>query len=73
MTRIDKILAIKNQADIAHKIDLHACSDQDIDKLYNIVVQQSKGIPRSTEGYKIINQIADAQKRGKPVGKFIKN
>lgn len=70
MTLTDKIIIVKNQVDIASKIDLYNCSHAELDKLIVIANKQQKGIPRSGEDYQTIQNIADDQSRKKSVGRF---
>lgn len=70
MTRSDKILVIKNsnEFDIIKTIDLHTCSDEDLNKLNTIVSNEKKGIGRSATDWRVVNEIK--KKQIKPVGKF---
>jgi hypothetical protein len=72
LTRTDKIVAIKNsnENDIVKTIDLHSCSDEELNKLYTIVSNQKKGIGRSASEYQFVNEMKEKKSNVKPVGKW---
>jgi len=72
MTRTGKILMIKNsnEFDIVKAIDLHKCSDEDLNKLHTIVSNQKKGIGRSASEWQFVNDMKEKKSNYNPVGKF---
>jgi hypothetical protein len=72
MTRIDRIIAIKNsnEHDITKGIDLHACTDSEINGLYTIVENKKKGINRSASEWSFVAQLRENKNAYKSIGKF---
>lgn len=71
-TRTDKIVEIKNSnvSDIVKNIDLHSCSDEQINRVHTMVTNQKNGIPRSADDWVFIKIVKDEQCRKNPVGKW---
>ena len=63
MTRINKIVKLKTRP-IDNRIDLHKCSDQDLDKLIEIQNLQEKSIPKSAKDWQFIHAMVENQKLG---------
>jgi hypothetical protein len=72
MTRTDKIMTIKNSNvnDIAKNIDLHLCSDEEINKLHTIVANQKKGIARSASEWQLVNELSKTKSSYTLLGKW---
>ena len=72
MTRTDMILVIKNSNvnDIVKNVDLHSCSNDEINKLYIIVSNQKKGIARSASDWLLVNDLKEHKGSYKPIGKW---
>lgn len=69
MTRINKIVALK-ESKAFEGIDFHNCTDDQVNRLHDILNHTTKGIPRSTADWQFVNQLQKEQKLGKPIGQW---